>query len=170
MDAEPILNYRPPKPKPRRKKVSPCRCLAYTSLVFGVVIGCVIALTIAKAIWGAIDIVRHPHRAHHHNGTLESFVQGDENIVRPILEDDARFDVAVALWYSLPEAEQETLDDSTATEGEKALMQHWDLPLRDIRPIPKQVPLFSDIIIRNASFQDKHIHRQITYQLPLERL
>ncbi|KAJ9107516.1 hypothetical protein QFC21_000972 [Naganishia friedmannii] len=169
MDEEPVLKYRPSKPKPRRKKVSPCRCLAYTSLVFGVAIGCAIAFIIVKAVWEVFDVARHPHKAHHHKGTLEGFVQVDTDIVRPILEPDVRFDVAVALWYSLPEDEQDAMDNSTATEGEKTLMQYFNLPLRDIRPIPKQIPLFSDIIIRNASFQDEHIHRQVTYQLPLER-
>lgn len=170
MHAEPVLNYRTPKPKPRRKKVSPLRCLAYTSLVFGFAIGCAIAFFIVKAVWDVIDFAQHPHKAHHHNGTLAGFALEDTDIVRPILEQDARFDVAVTLWYSLPEEEQDTVDNAAATEGEKTLMEYWKLPLRDIRPIPKQVPLFSDIIIRNASFQDKHIHRQIKYQLPLERL
>ncbi|KAJ9123240.1 hypothetical protein QFC22_001436 [Naganishia vaughanmartiniae] len=169
MDAEPVLKYRPSKPKPRRKKVSPCRCLAYTSLVFGIAIGCAIAFIIIKAVWGFIDIARHPHKAHHYNGTLEDFGPVDTDIVRPILGADARFDVAVALWYSLPEDEQDNIDNTTATEGEKSMMEYLSLPLRDIRPIPKQSPLFSDVIIRNASFGDKHIHRQVTYQLPLER-
>lgn len=169
-DPEPVLTYRPPKPKRQRRKVSPCLCLAYTCLVFGVAIVCAITYMIGKSIIQLVDDARHPHKAHHHNGSLLS--SGDErgDAVWPIFQDDARFDVVATLWYPSPREEQIEINEDDATEEEKVLQRYWQLPLSEIRPIPNQVPLLSEVVFRNASFKDKNLYRQIEYKLPLERL
>lgn len=167
-DPEPVLSYRPPKSKRQTRQVSPCRCLAYTCLVFGVAIGCLITYLVGKSILHVVDASRHPHKAHHYNASL--IASGDGLAVRPILEEDARFDVVATLWYSLPRHEQGHTDEEDASEEEKQLMKFWQLPLDDIRPVPKQLSLFSEVVFYNASFKDRNLHRQIEYQLPLERL
>jgi hypothetical protein len=171
-DPEPVLSYRPPKPKPQRRKVSPCHCLAYTCLVFGIAIVCLITYMIGKAVLQIMDDARHPHKAHHYSGSLIGPEADRGSVVWPILGDDARFDVAATLWYSLPREETEENDvaEDEATEEEKVLQRYWQLPLNEIRPIPKQVPLLSEVVFRNASFKDKNLYRQIEYKLPLERL
>jgi hypothetical protein len=169
-DPEPVLTYRPPKPKRERRKVSPCLCLAYTCLVFGVAIVCAIAYMIGKSVLQLVDNARHPHKAHHYNVSLVSSEAERGNAVWPILEDDARFDVVATLWYPSPREEQDEGAVDEATEDEQVLQRYWQLPLSEIRPIPKQVPLLSEVVFRNASFRDKNLYRQTEYKLPLERL
>lgn len=171
-DPEPALTYRPPKPKPQRRKVSPCHCLAYTCLVFGIAIVCLIAYMIGKSILQLVDDARHPHKAHHYDGSLIPPEADRGSVVWPLLEDDARFDVVATLWYSLPrEGEDEAaVAEDDVTEEEQVLQRYWQLPLNEIRPIPKQVPLLSEVVFHNASFKDKNLYRQIEYKLPLERL
>jgi hypothetical protein len=168
-DLEPVLNYRPPKPKVRRQRISPCGCLAYTCLAFGIAIGCAASWMVAKAAIGAIDSIRHPHRQHHNNASQYA-IEGDQSAVHPILGDDARFDVAATLWYSLPREDQADVSEDEASDEEKAMMKYLATPLDELRPIPKQEALLSEIIIRNASFKDKNLHRRLQYKLPLDRL
>lgn len=168
-DPEPVLIYRPPKPKVRRQKLSAFRCLAYTCLAFGIAIGCVVAYFLGQGAIGAIDAIRHPHRKHHLD-TSQFAMEGDLSAVQPILEEDARFDIAATLWYSLPRDDQAVDAETDASEEEKTLMRYWGVPVSELRPIPEQEALFSEVIIRNASFKDKNLYRRVHYKLPLGRL
>lgn len=171
-DPEPVLTYRPPKSKPQRRKVSPCLCLAYTCLVFGIAIVCLITYMIGRTVLQLVEDARHPHKAHHYNGTLIGTEADRGSVVWPILEDDARFDVVATLWYSLPREDHDeaTAAEENATEEEKVLQRYWQLPFSEIRPIPKQVALLSEVVFHNVTFRDKNLYRQIEYKLPLERL
>lgn len=171
-DPEPVLNYRPPKPKVTRQKISPCRCLAYTCLASGIALGCAVTWFLGNAAIGAVDSIRHPHRAHHYNGTQYG-IDGDQSVVHPILGNDTKFDVAATLWYSLPRedrADVGEIEASEASEEEKVMMRYWGAPPKELQPIPKQEALLSEIIFRNASFKDKNVHRRLQYKLPLDRL
>lgn len=86
------------------------------------------------------------------------------------MRDDARFDVAATLWYSLPGEPQAKDEESEPSEEEKTMMRYWSAPLSELRPTPEQEALLSEIIIRNASFQDKNLYRRVHYKLPLARL
>ncbi|GHJ86003.1 hypothetical protein NliqN6_2405 [Naganishia liquefaciens] len=113
--------------------------------------------------------MRHPHQAHLYS-TGGSTVIDRASAVSPILQDDARFDIAATIWYSLPrDVQAEDNDKHEANEEEKTLMRYWGAPLADLRPIPKQEAILSEIVIRNASFQDKNLYRRVHYRLPLDR-
>jgi hypothetical protein len=84
------------------------------------------------------------------NQTLEE-VKDRSTVVRPLIDENQRFDIAVSIW---------------SLSGEEP-GERMELPwLREAA----QKPLYSAIVFRGLRLSDKHKQAVVTYQLPLTAL
>ncbi|KAK0431215.1 hypothetical protein EV421DRAFT_1912101 [Armillaria borealis] len=98
---------------PRRKK-SACSCCKWTAVVIGLLIILLVCVTVLKFGIAFVDKVRHPHRALYRNGSLE-----EQAVVRPLIDGEQQFDIAISVWLRAPKEEEEkwrrlspTVDDA----------------------------------------------------------
>lgn len=94
-------------------------------------------------------------------------------MVRPLIDTDTSFDILLTIWSRVPN-EDSTLDYSVIRDGsgsEMALSALTGRPLVEIRNDPwDEEVLFSDIVLRGVSLQDRGLKASVGFDLPLKRL
>jgi hypothetical protein len=103
-------------------------------------------------------------------------------VVRPLINDQDTFDVAVTIWARATVEEEERnrltsgIDHPTildhqlvATEEEKGASLGWAVELLKDDYI-LEAPLYSDIAFRGLSFSTKEVFTSIDFRLPTARL
>ncbi|KAJ6531299.1 hypothetical protein B0H19DRAFT_1273505 [Mycena capillaripes] len=152
-----------PGPSPRKgRKISLCRCLCWTISI----------PLFSFAAWAVISFgtrviqeARFPHRELYHK---ESSYKA-EDVIRPLIADEDRFDIAVSVWLR-------ALEDEEAESGRRNLerkiwvalsMAEGNDRFRDEYVLER--PLFSDIAFRGLRLSDKHALTKVDFRLPTAR-
>ena len=100
-----------------------------------------------------------PHSAHRLTVDTQKNTS-DVNLVRPIINGEARFDVAVSVYITLPDAEQdEAIRGLTFLQADQKG-----------GGLPREKVLFSDIVLRDVSLHSRSLKTTVQYRLPLDRL
>ncbi|KAJ6588605.1 hypothetical protein B0H19DRAFT_1100250 [Mycena capillaripes] len=125
---------------PARKRGSFCKfCLCIGLVLFGLSLGTMIFL-LGKSVF---ELTQFSHSRLYQNQTLEE-VKNRTTVVRPLVDDNQTFDIAVSIW-ALPVEE---------LVGERS----WDVP---------DEALYSDIVFRGLHLADKHKSFTLSYKLPV---
>ncbi|KAK0462887.1 uncharacterized protein EV420DRAFT_1264920 [Desarmillaria tabescens] len=158
---------------PRRQK-SARSCCKWTAVILGLLIVLLVCVTIHKFGTAFVDKARHPHRALYRNGSLE-----EQAVVRPLIDDNQQFDIAVSVWLRASKEEEEEWRRrlSSTIEDEEYLDNiTFRFPLdmgNKVKEIVYQVllytPLYSDIAFRRVSFKDKNVLADVKFQIPTSR-
>ena len=147
------------KPRRQRPGLSPCRCLLYTVGVVGGALVAIFVVSTGYAAWQGWKGANDPHSPHRLDPKLEHNIS-DVNLVRAIIDGQTRFDVAVSVWVTLPDSQQdESIRGLTFVQAEQQGLER-----------PKEQVLFSDIVLRDVSLHAKGLKTKVKYRLPLERL
>ncbi|KAJ7471928.1 hypothetical protein FB451DRAFT_311308 [Mycena latifolia] len=124
---------------PARKRGSFRKCSLWTCLIiFGLLVAMVV-VAIGKALY---KVTQFSHSHVFQNQTLEE-VKNRGAVVRPLIDENQSFDIAVSIWSLPVEEHGETIEDFA------------------------EEPLYSDIVFRGLRLADKHKRANITYQLPV---
>jgi hypothetical protein len=180
--------------RPHRKSKSGCRCLLWVGLfIVTLAVGWVFYI-IASSFFKFVSAIRFPHKIHYQpqNETLLNITSG--SVVRPLVNSEQTFDIAVTVWVRATEEEEEehrrlTLKDvNLTTEGPKGTEEStlvapqvrtgsgeamWmtsstEELLKDEDLL--ETPLYSDIAFRGLRLSDKDISTSINFRLPTARL
>ncbi|KAK0201178.1 hypothetical protein DFS33DRAFT_1113222 [Desarmillaria ectypa] len=163
-----------PGAPPHRKK-SARSCRKWSAVALGLLIPLLVFMTIHKFDIPFVDKARHSHRALYRNGSLE-----DQAVVRPLIDDDQQFDIAVSVWLREEEEEwkrlSSTIDDGeypdyitfrlpldTSNKGTLGLYQlvhkydeNYDRYLKGDKNL-LYTPLYSDIAFHGVGLKDKNV-------------
>lgn len=172
-----------PGPGARRRKASmcSCRCLCWTICIP------LLGLAAWAVIYYGANVVqqtRFPHKSLYHTGPSYN----PEDVIRPLISDEQRFDIAVSVWVRAPEDEeaefkrlrpespiQEEAPTSTQIDMGGRLGKVWmavsldegNKMLSDEDILEK--PLFSDVVFRSLRLSDKHASARVDFRLPTAR-
>jgi hypothetical protein len=147
----------PARPRRQRQGISPCRCLLYTVGVLGGALITIFLVSTGYGVWQRWN--NDPHSLHRLDPKLEHNIS-DVNLVRAIIDEKSRFDVAVSVWVTLPDSQQdESIRGLTFVQADQQGLER-----------PKAQVLFSDVVLRNVSLHSKGLKTKVKYRLPLERL
>ncbi|KAJ7021462.1 hypothetical protein C8F04DRAFT_1140897 [Mycena alexandri] len=125
---------------PARKRSSLCKFSLWIGLILGALFLFRLAVTIGKSLFW------FTHFSHSHilqNQTLDQ-VQDRASVVRPLIDENQVFDIAVSIWTMPAE-----MHDGERIPGDVA-----------------ETPLYSDIVFRGLRLSDKHIYTTLSYKLP----
>ena len=156
---EDVQPLHPPRPRRQRKTLSAGKCLLYTVLAIGAALISAFLISAGYGVWTAWKSISDPHSVHRLDKAAEKNVS-DVNLVRAIIDDQTRFDVAVTVWTTLPDYEQdEEIRGLTFVQADQKGLSR-----------PKEQVLFSDIVLRDVTLRSKSIATTVKYRLPLDRL
>jgi hypothetical protein len=131
-----------------------------------------------------ISNLRSPHKEHYFNATQDPL---PNLIVRPLIDENQTFDIAVSVWLRATEEEEaayrrnRTADVVIGDKGE-GILTKIDVPIgvgdandkiedpQDEREDILETPLFSDIVFRGLRLKDKGISQKVQFRLPTARL
>ncbi|KAK0462883.1 uncharacterized protein EV420DRAFT_1142985 [Desarmillaria tabescens] len=174
---------------PRRKK-SALSCCKWSAVILGLLIGLLVCVAVYKFSTAFADVVRHPHRALYRNGSLE-----EQAVVRPLIDDNQQFDIAVSVWLRASKEEEDewrrlssTIDDEDYSDnmtfrfpldmGNKVkgivyrvvdkYDPNYEIYLKGDKKL-LYTPLYSDIAFRGVSFKDKNVLADVKFQIPTSR-
>ncbi|KAJ7685531.1 hypothetical protein DFH06DRAFT_1313824 [Mycena polygramma] len=171
-----------PGPGPRRvRKTSLCKCVCWS---IAIPLFSFAAWTVTSFGASVIQEARFPHKSLYH--TEQSHRMGD--VIRPLITEEDRFDIAVSVWLRAPEEEEAAsrrLNAATkAEEDAPASSQQLELDglgkiwvalkaaegnnrFRDEYVLEK--PLFSEVVFRGVRLSDKHSSANVNFRLPTAR-
>ncbi|KIJ55861.1 hypothetical protein M422DRAFT_41716 [Sphaerobolus stellatus SS14] len=123
---------------PKRKRPSICKGLLCCMSITGLVFVVLGAITIFIAV---LDPVVFPHRSQY--ATRQELAKGDPSLlVKPLVNETQTFDIAVTVW----------MRDGTVEVS------------KDI--LPKEIPLFSDVIFKGLTLKDKRVVKRVNFEIP----
>ncbi|KAF7360594.1 hypothetical protein MVEN_00790800 [Mycena venus] len=126
---------------PARKRGSFCKfCLCIGLVLFGLLVATIIYV-LGKLVFSLTQV---SHSRIFQNQTLEE-VKNRAAVVRPLVDDNQLFDIAVSVWTL---RDEESGGESSSDEVSKT-------------------PLYSDIVFRGLRLGDQHKTASIVYTLPI---
>lgn len=177
---------------PPRKANSGWRSIFWTSVLLGALVVGWAIYSIGYAVFTYSLFHRFPHKALYQNSTL--LESQPSSVVRPLIDAQQTFDVAVSVWVRATEGEEEEhkrKEKDPVMEGQQekkgkgdsnaaaALIDTGNGDLRWTSISDEELmrddnrletPLFSDIAFRGLRLSDKGISTAITFRLPTARL
>src|ERR1700691_5986420 len=173
----------------RRGSRSWCKCCLWTGFIFIAFLSVWMFFIIGSAFYRLISNIRSPHKEYYHNATQ---IPTQGLVVRPLIDENQTFDIAVSVWVRVPEAEKEAYETTKPANGvdvdvedslfESGSMLHWSNldgktyivssnvdPHKEDRDII-ETPLFSEIVFRGLRLKDKDISETVWFRLPIARL
>ncbi|ORX40615.1 hypothetical protein BD324DRAFT_647537 [Kockovaella imperatae] len=160
-----------PRPRTKRKGVSPVRCCIGIVVVFGALICVAIGVTCFVLARNAIRDMRDPHKGLFvSNATIHT-----PDMVRPLIEQDDSFDVVLGIWVREPNAkvdvstaaefleEINSQDNSTTSERPKKAVG-FPLEKRNDRII------YEETVFKNIKMNGKTHDKVVEFNLPTDIL
>ena len=178
------LNVLNPGTSTRRGRRSCCRCLIWTVFIVAAFCTAWISLFVGWSFRQWISNIRSPHKEHYFNATQDPL---PNLIVRPLIDENQTFDIAVSVWLKATEEEEAVYRRNRAADvviGDKGegILTKIDVPPgigdandkiedpQDEREDILETPLFSDIVFRGLRLKDKGISQKVQFRLPTARL
>src|ERR1700691_3536071 len=91
----------------RRGSRSWCKCCLWTGFIFIALLGVWMCFIIGSAFYRLISNIRSPHKEYYHNATQ---IPTERLVVRPLIDENQTFDIAVSVWVRVTEAEEEAYE------------------------------------------------------------
>lgn len=167
MSSKPPTHLQPPLDPgilSKRRSRSFCSlCLIWSSLIFGTFI---VFSVIVPLLDKAILQLRDPHFK-----LLANVSTSDDRVIRPLVDQDQTFDIAVTVWLRAEEEEEKvwkeslTLENSNSDSDASVVERQRRLKEETI-----EVPLYSDIAFRGLRLSDRHITADVKFRLPTRKL
>jgi len=174
---------------PRRKANPGCRYLLWIGFLLSalVIIGWIL-YSIGSSLFIFVSNRRFPHRALYQNTRLLG--SHPDSVVRPLIDAQQTFDIAVSVWVRANEEEEDEHRRSIRKEGQQEKKEKEEkvlVPARVNTGNGKvwvtlseknwmgdedilETPLYSDIVFRGLRLSDKSISTAIKFRLPTARL
>lgn len=166
MSSKPPTHLQPPLDPgilSKRRSRSFCSlCLIWSSLIFGTFI---VFSVIVPLLDKAILQLRDPHFK-----LLANVSTSDDRVIRPLVDQDQTFDIAVTVWLRAEEEEEKvwkeslTLENSNSDSDASVVERQRRLKEETI-----EVPLYSDIAFRGLRLSDRHITADVKFRLPTRK-
>ena len=118
-----------------------------------------------------VDGAKNPHSSLYLNST------SNETAIHPFIGKDETFDVYLAIWARVPDNEAGIPSDEDVENAKEKFGGGWDTITKMVRnpemeilfnPIERVV--FAEKIFEGVGRKDRNLHKDLTFQLPLERL
>ena len=165
---------RRPAPPTRRKRPSAIKCVVVICSVIGFFVFATFVYFMGKGIYSAYDNVRHPHKDLYLNATV--LEAGTEPVAWPFISKDEAFDVYFTVWARVPDAEVVSAPREREAARER-FGGSWDtikkltrMPDDELLTEPTERAVFSEKVFEGLGMKDMNVHRNITFELPLDRL
>lgn len=180
-------------PKPRRKPLSPARCLLWSCSGLGIL---VVLLFFGTIVYGmiqggrmAIKNARDPHF-----DRFNASSPAGEPPVRPLVDLDTKFDIALTIWARVPNPDSSVAAEHAQDQSKAHITADWgthksegvDLdpiqkrleataaaiqrPVIEVMNVPEEKVIFHQVLFEGISLREKVLEKAIQYELPLERL
>lgn len=159
-----------PPPATRRKRPSAIKCVVVLCSLIGLAVVGAIAYFIGKGIYSVYDMARNPHQGMYLNSTTT------EPSILPLIGKEDTFDVYLTVWARVADAEVSfTAEEEEASrerfgasiETVKKLVR---MPERELLVNPTETVVFSEKMFTGVSRKDRNLHKDIEFEIPLERL
>lgn len=165
-----------PMPAARRKRPSAIKCAIVLCSLIGFFVFAVVVWFMGKGFYSLYDNARNPFKDLYLNATtVES---GAEAVAWPFIGKDERFDVYFTVWARVPDAEAvgDAVDAQEAASRER-YGSSWDtikkiarVPERELLVDPVERVVFSEKVFEDVGMKDMNLHKDISFELPLDRL
>lgn len=118
-----------------------------------------------------IDSARNPHQSLYLNAT------SNETAILPFIGKDETFDVYLTIWARLSDDEAGLPSDEDVEHAKERFGGGWDTirtmiknPEMEILFDPKEKVVFAEKIFEGVRRKDRNLHKDISFELPLDRL
>ena len=162
---------RPPQAV-RRKRPSALKCVIVLCALVGALIFGLIVYAIGKGAYMLVDGAKNPHSSLYLNAT------SNETAIHPFIGKDETFDVYLTIWARVSDDEEGVPSDEDVEE--QAIERFgggWDtvrnlvkIPEREIVFEPTERVVFAEKMFEKVSRKSRNLHKDISFELPLERL
>jgi hypothetical protein len=139
------LDPGPLRTRTQRTSLS-CKC---TTIIVGAIFALVGYVVFVLLAWELYWNVREPHHWLYAGKTAEE-VQDWSTVVRPLVDQNQKFDIVATVWARKPHQDGEHY----------GIMWHQ----------PAEEPIFSGVVFRGVTFLDQHIHTKVNLSIPLKTL
>lgn len=117
----------------------------------------------STGLYKAISKLRDPHL-----NLLANASSVDDQVIRPLVNEDQTFDIAVSVWLRARGEEEKIWKDSLPLNS--ASEDSADERERRLSEEILEVPLYSDIAFRGLHLSDRHITADVNFRLPTGKL
>ncbi|KAK0213742.1 hypothetical protein IW262DRAFT_328265 [Armillaria fumosa] len=178
---------------PRRQR-SAHSCCKWSAVVIGLLTILFVCVSILKLGTTLVDTSRHPHKALYYNGSLE-----EQAVVRPLIDGEQQFDIAISVWLRAPKEEEEEwrklspmVDDTEEYPEDPTFRIPLDIgdkfkgtKFQFHQVIDKSdpnydtylkgdkkllyTPLYSDVAFHGVNLKDKSVFADVHFQIPTSR-
>lgn len=169
---------RPPPPSAsRRKRPSAIKCAVVLCALIGFGIVATFCYFAGKGFYMVYDSARNPYKDLYLNATsLESAGRG--GVALPLIGQGDTFDVYFTIWARVPDAqvdraaEQATMDKEKERFGAQleTIKKMTKVPEKELLVNPTEQVVFSQRVFENVKMGDRNLHKDISFELPLDRL
>jgi hypothetical protein len=162
---------RPPKAV-RRKRPSAVKCIVVLCALVGALIFGLIVYAIGKGAYMLVDGAKNPHSSLYLNAT------SNETAIHPFIGKDETFDVYLTIWARVSDDEVGVpSDEDVEEEARERFGDGWDAlrklvknPEREVVFDPIERVVLAEKMFEGVSRKDRNLHKDISFELPLERL
>lgn len=175
MDIDKDAVARPP-PATRRKRPSAVKCAIVICSLIGFFVFALFVYFMGKGFYQLYDSARNPFKDIYLNATtVES---GTEAVAWPFIGKEEKFDVYFTVWARVPDAEAvgEDVERQEAESRERygsqleTVKKITKIPERDLLVDPVEKVVFSEKVFEGVGMGDMNLHKDISFELPLDRL
>jgi hypothetical protein len=162
---------RPPQAS-RRKRPSAIHFVVVLCALISVFIFGFVVYFLGKGVYHMVDSAKNPHQSLYLNTT------SNETAILPLLGKDETFDVYLTIWSRVSDDEAGIpSDEDVEEEAKERFGGGWDTiktmvrkPAREILFDPIERVVFTEKIFEGLKRKDRNLHKDISFELPLERL
>ena len=165
---------RHPAPPARRKRPSAVKCVIVICSLIGFFVFATIVYFMGKGFYGLYDNARNPHKDLYLNSTVVE--AGIEPVAWPFIDKDETFDVYFTIWARVPDSEVVFTPEDREAAKER-FGGSWDtikkmtkVPDDELLVNPTERVVFSEKVFEGLGMKDMNVHKDITFELPLDRL
>lgn len=165
---------RRPQPPARRKRPSAIKCVVVICSLIGVFVFATILYFMGKGVYSVYDNARNPHKDLYLNSTVVE--AGTEAIAWPFIDKDEKFDVYFTVWARVPDSEVVFTQEEREAAKER-FGGSWDtvkamtqVPDIELLRNPTERVVYKEKVFEGLGMRDMNVHKDITFELPLDRL
>ncbi|EEB90510.1 hypothetical protein MPER_11272 [Moniliophthora perniciosa FA553] len=155
---------------PRRKQSGSKFICKFILWIFAALISAVILFFIFNIGQGLVNsTIRFAHTSVYQNETWqEAVANGKRNaVVRPLIDEEQTFDVAVTVWLRRTEDEREEgRGELNSDSGLLESLTEGDPTQKHEEEDPQEHVIYEDIVFRGLRLRDKNVRAEVPLQVP----
>lgn len=160
-----------PPPATRRKRPSAIKCVVVLCSLVGLLVIGAIVYFMGKGVYSVYDMARNPHQGMYLTNATDS-----DPAMLPFIGKDDTFDVYLTIWARVPDANAEFSEQDETAARERfggnfdTVQKMTKQPERELLANPTERVIFSQRMFAGVSKKDRNLHKDIEFELPLDRL